>query len=379
MSKISSSRTAALIAAAGAGLLIAAPTAAFASSAQYGPVPQSTGNLTLNQVNLASSVRGGARLLDPDLKNPWGAALTATSPLWVANQGTGSSTVYSLDPGSSAISKSSKVRVTLAGSVLGPTGVVANTTKGFVLRKGKTSAPAAFIWDTIDGHIEAWSPKADPLEGSTDDEATVPGAGYTGLAIAATKHGDELFAADFAKGAVDVFNSAFRQVKLSASQFRDPKLPAGYVPFNTQVLAGHLFVTYDIPNPVTHLEGTTVGDGIVDEFSTDGAFTARVVTGGGLDAPWGLAIAPAGWGRFTGALLVGNFGNGLIHVYAKDGSRFASRAEGEIIDAATRKPFQEQGLWSLVPGTKKTGGASALWFTAGIDKEKGGLLGVLRP
>src|SRR5882757_5173819 len=155
-------------------------------------------------------------------------------------------------PGSAAVAKSATVRVTLPGSVAGPSGVVANPGTGFVLANGTVSAPAAFIFDTLDGHIEAWSPKVDPLIGNTEDKVTVPGAAYTGLAVAGTGRGERLFAADFAKGTVDVFDSAFHQVKLASWQFSDDRLPRGYVPFNAHALDGRIFVTYDTPDPATH-------------------------------------------------------------------------------------------------------------------------------
>jgi uncharacterized protein (TIGR03118 family) len=364
-----------------AALVLAAPVAAFASSghAHARAVSQGSGNLTLNQVNLASDVPGLAGVTDPDLKNPWGAALTSTSPLWVANQGTDSSTVYSLAPGSSTAIKSAAVRVMLPDSTVGPSGMVANPGTGFVLSNGTVSAPAAFIFATLDGHIEAWSPKVDPLIGSAEDKATVPGAAYSGLAIAATPRGERLFAANFAAGTIDVFDSAFHQVSLAAWQFTDPRLPAGYVPFNVQTLDGRIFVAYDKPDPVTHHEGVGAGIGVVDEFGTDGRLIARVATGGSLDAPWGLAIAPRSWGSVAGSLLVGNFGDGRINIFARQGTRFANHATGQILDASTGQPFAEPGLWALVPGTAKAGGTSALWFASGINDEADGLLGVLRP
>jgi uncharacterized protein (TIGR03118 family) len=380
--RIHLSRPAALAAAAAAAVVVAAPAAAFASTgpAHHQPVAdRGHRNLTLKQVNLASNVPGLAPLTDPDLKNPWGAALTATSPLWVSNQGTDSSTLYSLTPGSSTVTKSATVRVTLPGSVAGPSGVVANPGTGFVLGNGTVSAPAAFIFDTLDGHIEAWSPKVDPLIGNTEDKVTVPGAAYTGLAIAGTGQGERLFAADFAKGTIDVFDSAFHQVKLASWQFRDPRLPQGYAPFNTQALGGRIFVTYDKPDPATHKEGVGAGIGVVDEFAADGRLIARIATSGALNAPWGVAIAPPSWGAVAGSLLIGNFGDGRINVFAKEGHGFANHATGQILDAATGKPFAEPGLWTIVPGTAATGGTNALWFTAGINDEADGLLGVLRP
>lgn len=377
MSALRSTRFLALLAAAAGGLaVVATPAAAFASSGHH-QAPQR--DLKLNQVNLASDIPGMAPVTDPDLKNPWGISLSPTSPLWISNQGTDSSTLYSLAPGSSTATKSTTVRVTLPDSVAGPSGQVANTGTGFVLSNGTVSAPAAFIFATLDGHIEAWSPKVDPLIGNTEDKATVPGAGYTGLAIATTKQGDRLFAADFAKGTVDVFDSAFHQVKTAPWQFRDARLPQGYMPFNTQALNGDIFVTYDKADPATGREAVGSGLGIVDEFSTDGHLISRIASGGALNAPWGLAIAPSSWGSAAGSLLVGNFGDGRISIFAKEGSHFARHVTGQVRDASTGKLFAEPGLWGLLPGTAATGGTDALWFTAGINHEQDGLLGVLRP
>lgn len=378
LQRLRSLRPAALLAAAAGGLaLVATPAAAFASPGHHHHA--SHRDLKLNQVNLASDIPGMAPMTDPDLKNPWGISLNPTSPLWISNQGTDVATLYSLAPGSSTATKSTAVRVTLADSVAGPTGQVANTGTGFVLSNGTVTAPAAFIFATLDGHIEAWNPTVDPHLGNTEDKVTVPGAGYTGLAMATTKQGDRLFAADFAKGTVDVFDSAFHQVKTTHRQFRDARLPHGYMPYNTQALNGHIFVTYDRADPATGRAAVGAGLGIVDEFSTNGHLISRIASGGALNAPWGLAIAPSSWGSAAGSLLVGNFGDGRINIFAKQGSHFAHHVTGQVRVASTGKPFAEPGLWGLLPGTATTGGTDALWFTAGINNEQDGLLGVLRP
>ena len=256
---------------------------------------------------------------------------------------------------------------------------MANTGTGFVLSNGTVGAPAAFIFATLDGHIEAWSPRVDPLIGNAEDKVTVPGAGYTGLAIAPTGQGDRLFAADFLKGTIDVFDSAFDQVKMASWQFADPRLPKGLRPFNVQALNGRIFVTYDIVDPATGFEGTGRHVGVVDEFTADGHLISRIVSGGALDAPWGLAIAPSGWGPVAGSLLIGNFGDGRINIIARQGNHFAHRITGQVLVSATGQPFAEPGLWGIRPGTAVTGGTNALLFTAGINDEQDGLLGLLRP
>ena len=371
-----SPRSAALLAVAATGIALATPTAAFASTAGHPPAHHQNGRgLVLNQVNLASDVAGLAKLTDPDLKNPWGVSLNPTSPLWVSNQGTNSSTLYMLPPGSSTVTKVPTVRVTMGNSVAGPTGQVANTGTGFVLSNGTTSAPAALILATLDGHIEAWNPMVDPLIGNTESKATVPGAAYTGLALA----NNRLFAANFATGRINVFNSAFHQVKLAPWQFRDPRLPKGYRAFNAQALNGKIFVAYDKADPATGRQAVGKGLGVVDEFTTNGRLISRIASGAPLNAPWGLAIAPSSWGRAAGSLLIGNFGDGRINVFAAGRHGFAHHATAQVKVKGTGKAFAEPGLWALLPGTATTGGTNAVWFTSGINGEQDGLLGVLRP
>ena len=193
---------------AAAVLALAGPAAAFASSGhhqvpQHDSDPQDTGrhgpqreDVTLQQVDLASDIPGMASVTDPNLTNPWGNSLSPASPLWLSSQAGDNPPLYSITPGSSTATKSTAVQVTMPDSVAGPSGQVANTGTGFVLSNGTVKAPAAFIFATLDGHIEAWSPKVDPLIGDAEDKVTVSGAGYTGLAIPRTGHGDRLFAAD---------------------------------------------------------------------------------------------------------------------------------------------------------------------------------------
>jgi uncharacterized protein (TIGR03118 family) len=382
-----SPRTLALIIAATGGLALAAPTAAFAASSHSGHSGHDSHNnhsghdsrkLSLTQTNLASDLPGRAKLLDPDLVNPWGLALRPDGgTIWTANQGTDSSTIYSLAPHSDDVVKSPTVRVNMPGSVPGPAGQVANLGKGFVLSNGKTKAPAHFIFSTLDGHIEAWSPDVDPDIGDAELKATVPGAAYTGLALASTKHGDQLYATDFVGGGVDIFDSEFKPVKKASWQFTDPHLPKGYLAFNAQTVNGNIFVTYDTTDPVTHREGIGKGIGIVDEYDPEGHLLDRVLTGGDLNAPWGIAIAPASWGPDAGSLLVGNFGDGHINVVAKHNGRFDHHIQSQL-HTSNGKIFSEPGLWGLQPGTTKVGGTDALFFSAGLNQETNGLLGVLR-
>ncbi|GHJ41120.1 TIGR03118 family protein [Streptomyces sp. TS71-3] len=390
MKDIRASRALAISVAAAAGLALAASTGAFASTAQHPATDHRTGysgngrghtahqGSTFEEVDLVSDIPGKAKLTDPDLKNPWGIAMTSASALWTSNQGTNSSTLYSLPAGTDTVAKSDKVRVTMADSVPGPAGQVAYEGTGFVLHNGDKTGSARFMFSTLDGHIEAWSPGVDPNIGQTEDVATVAGAAFTGLAVASTAQGDQLYATDFASGAIDVFDSRFKPVKLAPWQFRDAHLPKGYKAFNAQAIGNNVYVTYDIPNPDTGLEGTEAGNGIVDEYDASGHFLARVASGKDMSAPWGLAIAPKSWGDKAGDLLIGNFGDGTINILPKHGHHFDNHHATKL-RLTSGKPFSQPGLWGLLPGTETTGGTDAVWFASGINGEKDGLLGVIRP
>jgi uncharacterized protein (TIGR03118 family) len=349
------------------GLALVAPATAGAHGS-YGH--GSAHDLALQQVNLVSDQAGKAPLQDPDLVNPWGLSLGATSPLWVSNANTSSSTLFSAAPGATTATRVPTIRV----DVPLPTGQVSNAGTGFVLSNGTASAPARFIFATLTGQIAAWGPPVSPLIGAATIKATTPGAAYSGLAISPTN--DRLFAANFAQARVDVFDSSFAPVKLPSWAFRDFALPRGYAPFNAQTLAGHVFVTYAKPDPKTGRSLAGRGLGYVDEYTVDGKLVTRVASRGALNAPWAVALAPAAWGQPAGTLLVGNFGDGHINILQPK-SHHRYQPAGQV-RTAQGKTLAIDGLWALTAGTATTGGTDALWFSAGPDKETHGLLGLLR-
>jgi uncharacterized protein (TIGR03118 family) len=345
------------------GLALIAPTTASAHQ-------QSGTPLAVQQVNLVSDQPGKAALTDADLVNPWGLSLGPTTPLWSSNNGTSTSTLYSSAAGSTTATKVPTVRV----NVPLPTGQVNNRGTGFVISNGTVSAPARFIFATLTGQIAAWGPPVTPLIGDAQIKVTSPGAVYTGLAISSTA--DRLYAANFAQQRIDVFDSTFAPVTLSSSAFRDSSLPSGYSPFNVQTLDGRIFVAYAKVDPATGEEEAGIGRGFVDEFTADGTLVARIASRGTLNAPWGLALAPAAWGEPTGTLLVGNFGDGHINVYQpKSNGKY--QFAGQVRDA-NGGTLVIDGLWALLQGTATTGGTDSLWFSAGPDDETHGLIGVLR-
>ena len=311
-----------------------------------------------SQTNLVSNVPGLAATTDPNLVNPWGVSFTATSPFWVSDQGTGVSTLYS---GAGAITPL-VVTVPSAGSPgpAGPTGQVANTTTGFLV--GGTAAH--FIFDTLGGTIDAWA------SGTTATVvSTQAGAIYTGLAQASAGGANYLYAADAGTGIVRVFDTNFNQVTGTtfAGKFVDPNLTVGFVPFNVQLINGQLYVTYA---QLTAM-GTGLPGGVVDIFDTSGNLVRRVSSSGALYAPWGVTLAPSTFGSFGGDLLVGNFGNGEINAFDPVTGMYLG-----TLDGANGLPIVNDFLWALDFRTTGTGvNPNALYFTAGINNQQGGLFG----
>jgi uncharacterized protein (TIGR03118 family) len=329
------------------------------------------------QTNLVSDLTTvGAQIVDPNLKNPWGLAFGPTTPLWVADNGTSIAGVYPVSPvGPTA--QPSRLDVTLPPADSAPTGQVFNPTNGFVLKSKAGKGPALFIFSSESGHIIAWSPVADP---AVNGKATAQvkfsshrGAVFKGLAIASTRFGTFLYATDFHNGRVDVFNSRFHLVHLPGS-FRDRHLPPGYSPFGIRAIDGLIYVTYAKQDADRHDDVAGPGHGFIDVFTPGGFLLERLVSRGALDSPWGLEVAPQGFGPFGGKLLVGNFGNGRIHAYGL----FSGRFDGTLRDQH-HMPITNDGLWALQFGTATTGGTGTLLFSAGLNEEADGLVGAINP
>jgi uncharacterized protein (TIGR03118 family) len=318
----------------------------------------------ISQTNLVSDLPGLAQLTDPSLVNPWGLTFGPTTPIWSANNGADNSTLYS--GGASTVAK---VPLTVSITDGAPTGTVFNDTTDFSVNG---VGPARFIFDSEAGDITAWNPAAAAT--TAVREAHVRGAIFKGLALLHTKFGPFLLAADFHHGRIDVFDRNFHQVKLPRAFFHDPRLPRGYAPFNVAVLGNSIYVSYAKQDAHASDEVDHPGFGFVDRYSSVGLFQHRVASRGTLNAPWGMTIAPDSFGRLAGDLLVGNFGDGHISVFDPHSGRFHGLLRG-----TNGRPITIHGLWSLLPGTATTGGTDAVWFSAGIDNEAHGLLGLLRP
>jgi uncharacterized protein (TIGR03118 family) len=342
-------------------LFTAGPALAHGSYADHRTGPDILFGPGFTQTNIVADQPGHAKLTDPHLVNPWGMSRGTNSPIWVSNNGTGTSTLYT-----GAVGTTPPGIVPLVVAIPGgaPTGQVFNDTTGFVVPGTKT--PAHFIFASESGRITAWASGMSAVLAQH-----VTGASYKGLALAHSPFGPLLLGANFAAGRIDVFDSTFDRLNVPLL-FHDPFLPLGYAPFNVAELGGRIYVTYAKVNPTTGDDVPGIGHGFIDVFTTYGAFVKRLVSRGVLDSPWGLAIAPAHFGTFAGDLLVGNFGNGWINVFNPSTGRFL----GFLTDAHLR-PIVIDGLWGLLVGDAAAGGPDAVWFSAGPDGEAHGLVGLL--
>ena len=326
------------------------------------------------QTNLISDIPGLAPVLDPLLVNPWGLTVRGTSPFWVANNGTSTTQLIRGDVSGAPVTLNpSPQTINIPGGL--PTGAVGNSTSDFQITPpgGGAPAPALFIFDSITGNIVAWNGSSGAF---AQNAVSMPGHVFTGLAIGAASGGNRLYAADFANNHIDVFSGTFTATTVPGG-FIDPTIPVGFAPFNITNLGGSLYVAYaKVGMDGKDEEG--VGNGFVRRFSTDGVRDPTFgINNGALNSPWGMVIAPASFGIFGNALLVGNFGEGnpSIHAYSASTGVFLGTLQNE---AGVGIVINE--LWSLQFGDGGNGGdVNTLYFTAGTAEEEHGLFGKLNP
>jgi uncharacterized protein (TIGR03118 family) len=320
--------------------------------------------VTDDQDALAAAGFEPAAFVDPNLINPWGVSFSPTSPFWVSNQGSGTSTLYD----SEGMPQSLIVGIPQFGSVAGPTGQVFNPTTSFQLSTGGTGV---FFFANLDGSISGWNSALTTAEFVVPSATPLRPAVYTGLALASHGGADFLYAANNETGRIDVFDSSYASVALP-NGFVDPgPNPDGLVPFNVQNLNGLLYVTYAMGGP--DADEADLGQGFVSVFNPDGSFVGRIADGGQLSSPWGVAIAPDGFGKFGGALLIGNFSEefGYINAFDPDSGEFLGSLLDEDGDTLII-PY----MWSILFGNGGSGGdPEDLYFTAGIGDELHGVFG----
>lgn len=313
-------------------------------------------NLVSDQATTAATTT------DSHLVNPWGLAYGPTTSFWVANQGTDTTTVYdglgAMPATPIVVSSPSLVGHTMGG----PTGVAYNGGTGF---NGDR-----FLLASLDGCICGWSAGAATIR-RVDNSAS--GAVYTGLALGTSGTTTYAYATNFTGGTIDVFDVNYAPVNLGASALVDPTLPTGYAPFNVRVMGGQLYVTYAMRTPPALRETIGAGLGVVSVFTLDGTFVHEIAAGGQLNAPWGMALAPVGFGPYGGALLVGNFGDGRITAF----NAATGAVLGQMADA-NHVPLSISGLWALTFGNDGSAGrASHLYVTAGPAGETHGLFAAI--
>ncbi len=347
------------------------------SSAGVASAAGSSGQIAVQQTNLVADRPGWAPLVDPSLVNPWGMSFgtgAAPTPVWVSDNGTDVSTLYRNGTTTPSLTK---VALTVSIPWGAPTGQVFNpSSTEFMVHDGDAAGPARFIFASESGRITGWNPAvpatATPPSTRAVSAAQVDGAVFKGLALASADGADYLYAADFSHGTIDVFDSSFAMQHWDGA-FVDKHIPRGYAPFNVAALGGMLYVTYAEQDADKTDDVAGHGHGFVDVYDTKGHLHKRLVERRDLNSPWGLAIAPASWGKLAGSLLVGNFGDGRIHAYNAENGR----PMGTLRDA-NHEPVVIDGLWALLPGNGVAADPGSILFSAGPDHESHGLVGVLR-
>lgn len=331
---------------------------------------------TFRQTDLVSELPGRAAQLDFHVANPWGIVVGANGQFRVSDGGRGVSTAYS----PAGLPMGPMVTIPPAGTGR-PTGLVVNPspTAFTVTRDGRT-ARTRYIYASEDGTLSAWCPTLNPDSAIT--VVTVPGAIFKGLAIGRGGSGLLLYVADFHSGTIAVFDRRFNPVHWPGA-FVDPTLPAGYAPYNVSIMRGRVYVAYAKQDDAAEDDVAGAGFGYVGIFSMNGKFQKRLISGGALNAPWAMVMAPQNFGGFGHALLVGNFGDGTINAFDAGSGNYLGTLQDE--QAA---PIVIEGLWGLAFRNAEGEGDDddddpdrdpALYFTAGIEDEEHGLIGTLNP
>lgn len=304
---------------------------------------------------------------DPNLKNGWGVAFNPNGFVWVADNGTNVATLYD----------GNGVPQTLVVSIpngtngpASPTGIVFNGTSDFTISQNGKSGVPAFIFSGEGGTITAWAPAVAPTAALVEYDDGAGGAVYKGLALAADNGNNFLYATDFHNNKIDVFDRTFTKVAMPGG-FRDPSLPAGFAPFGIQAIGTRLFVTYAQQDPDAQDDVAGAGLGFVDVFDTEGNFRQRFASGGPLNAPWGIAQAPSSFGPFSNAVLIGNFGGGMIPAFDQSSGLLMG-----TLNTANGAAFVQAGLWGIAFGNGLDHQpVNTLFFAAGPNDEANGVYG----
>lgn len=315
---------------------------------------------------LTSDIPNVAAFGDTNLVNPWGMSISPTGPWWISDNGTGLSTLYN----GSGTPQALVVTIPSAtGGHGSPTGTVYNGTGDFKIN----GQVAIFLFSTEDGTISGWYSGTTAFIAANNSGS---GAVYKGLAEASAGGANYLYAANFHAGTIDVFDKTFAAHSFGANAFVDSSLPAGYAPFNIQLIPGNkLVVTYAKQDAQKHDDVPGPGNGFVDVYDTSGNLQFRLAHNLFLNSPWGVAVAPQTFSGFAGDLLIGNFGSGLISAFNASNGNFV----GNMFNV-NNLPVEIDGLWGLTFGNGGSGGPTGtLFFTSGTFGERHGIFGSITP
>jgi len=340
----------------------------------------------LNDTALVASNTGvvaSAATIDANLSNPWGLVTAPGLPFWVADNNSNVATLYS-GKGviqTAEVTGSNDVGISIPASAAGvaanPTGQVYNGTGGFLIPTSSGNEPALFVFAGEGGTVAAWAMDSGATAVTVYDDGVVNGAAhavYKGLALGTVNGATFLYATDLHNNKIDVFDTNFAKPAAMQGKFVDPTIPAGFVPFGIAALKDQLYVTYAMQDGAMHDEVTGAALGYVDIFDFSGNLVSRFASAGALNAPWGIALAPAGFGSLEGDVLIGNFGDGKINVFEPNGSSVAT-SMGALTDT-NGQTLAFPGLWSLVFGDGDSDKPlTTLFYTAGFADQTDGVLG----
>jgi uncharacterized protein (TIGR03118 family) len=339
------------------------------SLATASSTPATNGGLRYRQQNLVSDGFVAAAHTDPNLVNGWGVAFNPYGFVWVAAADGHVSTLY--DGAGNPQSLVVQIPAPTEPGNGSPTGIVYNGSEGFVVSQGGLSGPSRFLFATEEGVIAGWSPDVDLTHAIRMVDKSASRAIYKGLALSADGDTQLIYATDFYHARIDVFDGDFQPAMLPPGAFHDPALPKGYAPFGIQAIGGDIYVTYAKQDASMTEEVIGRGLGYVDVYTPRGRLIRRVASRGALNAPWGIALAPAMFGRFSNALLIGNFGDGRINAYEP----VFGFPMGSLRDRNLH-PIRIDGLWGMQFGNGLYGQpVNTLFFAAGPDDEEHGLYG----
>jgi uncharacterized protein (TIGR03118 family) len=337
------------------GILLASAALAGAQATAY------------KQTNIISDGAVPALVTDPNFVDPWGVSIG--QEFWINANVTGFDYVTDASGNIQFKATIPPASGTGTGSPTGTVFVSGAPAGSFMLSNGQ---PAVFLFCSLDGSISGWNLNSAGNVAEIKVNNSTHNAVYTDMALLTNTTGTFILAANFGTGhSVEIYDSSFHTVALGGP-FTDPNLPAGYAPYAIHVIGTTVYVTYMLRDTTTFQETLGAGTGIVDAYDVNGQFVKRAITGGNLNAPWGMALAPAGFGRFGGDLLVGNFGDGVINAYDPATFNFL----GQLTDA-TGNVIANPGLWEIVFGQANpaVGDPNKLYFAAGLNQERDGLFG----